>query len=346
MLNSQAMSVIGVTGAGGYIAGRVIRLLEEHPLCARIVGIDLKTPVAPSRKLFFYQRDVRDPELGRLFQKERVSIIVHFAFVLNPLHNRQEMHSVNLAGTRNLLEAALACQAEQVLATSSTSAYGALPDNPPRLKETMTLRAAPTFQYAQDKREMDLLLQEFAHQHPGAAVCIFRPCIVVGPNVDNFISKGLTQVINIVIDGQNPELQFVHEDDVARAVVLALEAKARGIYNIVGEGTITLEEAWEMKGWGIRLNFPAGLAYRLLDLNWALHLPGGLEAPAPALDFFRWPWVADGDKAKRELGFAPQFSTRQIWRDYLRWIEEHPKLTPVGKIIARVAGSVSAKAGG
>ena len=328
------MAVIGFTGAGGYLAGRVIRLLEDHPRCSRIVGIDLKTPVVPSRKLYFYQRDVRDPELGRLFQKERVSIIVHFAFVLNPIHNRREMHSVNLAGTRNVLEAALQCRAEQVLATSSTSAYGARPDNPPRLREEMPLRASADFQYAQDKREMDLLLQEFAQRHPEIAVGIFRPCIVLGPNVDNFISKGMTQVINIVIDGQNPEMQFVHEDDLARAAVLALERKARGIFNIVGQGTITLEEAWQLKGRGIRWNFPAGLACALIDLGWALRLKL-LEAPSSVLDFFRWPWVADGSKAERELGFAPQHATRQIWQDYLRWLEEHPKPGPMGRLLRR-----------
>jgi len=324
------MSVIGFTGAGGYLAGRVIRLLEDHPLCTRIIGIDLKTPVASSRKLYFYRRDVRDPELGRLFQQERVSIIVHFAFVLNPSHDRREMHAVNLAGTRNVLEAALQCRAEQILATSSTSAYGARPDNPPRLREEMLLRASDRFQYAKDKREMDLLLQDFAQRHPQIAVGIFRPCIVLGPNVDNFISKGLTQAINIVVAGENPELQFVHEDDVARAVVLALEHKARGIFNIVGEGTIRLEEAWQLKGRGIRLNFPAWLAYRLVDLAWVLRLPL-LEAPSSALDFFRWPWVADGGKADRELGFAPQSSTRQIWLDYLRWLEEHPRPGPLGR---------------
>jgi UDP-glucose 4-epimerase len=324
MLNSQAMSVIGFTGAGGYLAGRVIRLLEDHPLCSRIVGIDLKPPVAPSRKLYFYRRDVRDPELGRLFQQERVSIILHFAFVLNPIHNRNEMHAVNLAGTRNVLEAALQCSAGQILATSSTTAYGARPDNPPRLREEMPLRASARFQYATDKREMDLLLQDFARRHPQVAVCIFRPCIVLGPNVDNFISKGMTQAINIVIDGQNPEMQFVHEDDVARAVVLALERRARGIFNLAGEGAITLEEAWQLKGRGLRLNFPAWLAYWMIDLAWLLRLKF-LEAPSSAMDFFRWPWVADGSKADRELGFTPQYSSRQIWMDYLRWLEEHPK---------------------
>jgi len=333
MLDCRAMSVVAITGAGGYIGGRVIRLLEEHRLCSRILGLDLKKPVVPSVKLDFFRRDVRDPELPRLFQKEGVKRVIHLAFVLNPIHDREEMHEVNLGGTRNVLEAARLCQAEQVLVTSSTSAYGSLPDNPPRLKEEMPLRSAPTFQYAKDKREMDLLLQDFARRHPEVAVAIFRPCIVMGPNLDNFISRGMTQPINIIIDGNNPEFQFVHEDDVTRAVALAFEQKARGIFNIVGEGTITLEEAWQIKGRGVRINFPAWLAYPLIDLSWVLRLKV-LEAPSSALDFFRWQWVADGEKARRELGFVPEHSTRQIWQDYLRWLEEHPQPGPVGKLLA------------
>ena len=332
------MSVVAITGAGGYIAGRLIRLLEEHKLCSRILGLDLKKPVAPSVKLDFYRRDVRDPELSRLFQKEGVKRVIHLAFVLNPTHDREEMHEVNIEGTRNVLLAARQCQAEQVIATSSTSAYGALPDNPPRLKEEMPLRSAPTFQYAKDKQEMDLLLQEFAQRHPEIAVTIFRPCIVMGPNLDNFISRGMIQPVNMVIDGNNPEMQFVHEDDVARAVGLALEQKARGIFNLVGEGTITLEQAWQIKGRGVRLNFPHWLLYPLIDLSWFLRLKV-LEAPSPALDFFRWQWVADGDKAKRELGFVPEHATQEIWQNYLRWLEEHPQPGPVGKLLARLRSS-------
>ena len=334
MLDSRPMSVIAITGAGGYIAGRVIQALEANPLCSRMVGFDLKPPIAPSRKLDFFKRDVRDPELGPLFQREGVTTIIHFAFVLNPIHDRGEMHAVNITGTLNILEAAKFCRATQLLATSSTSAYGALPDNPPRLKEAMELRAAESFQYARDKREMDLLLQEFARRQPEIAVCIFRPCIVIGPGVDNFISQGMTQAVNIILDGQNPEMQFVHEDDVARAVGLALESRAQGIFNIVGEGVITLEEAWQMKGRGIRINFPAWFAYPAVDLSWALRIPL-LKAPAASLDFFRWQWVAEGEKAARELGFVPQYSTRQIWRDYIRWLEEHPKAGPISRLLAR-----------
>ena len=324
------MTVIAMTGAAGYIAGRVVRALEESPLCTRLIGVDLKPPLVTSRKLDFYRRDVRDPELPRFFQEQGVSIIIHFAFVLNPIHNLDEMHSVNIAGTRNVLEAAKLCGARQLLATSSTSAYGALPDNPARLREEMPLRAAPSFQYAKDKREMDLLLQEFARQNSDIAVCIFRPCIVMGPNLDNFISKGMTLPLNIVVEGQNPEMQFVHEDDVARAALLALERDARGIYNIVGGGTIRLEEAWELKGQGFRVDWPAWAAYNLVRLAWTLHLPG-MDSPPAALDFFRWQWVADGEKARRELGFEPQYSSWQLWQDYLQWIKAHPKRGPVGK---------------
>lgn len=329
------MSVVAITGVGGYIAGRLLRLLEAHPQCERIIGLDLKPPSVSAAKLKFFRRDVRDPELGRLFQQEGVKRIIYLAFVLNPIHDREEMHTINLGGTRNILEAALAGRVEQVIATSSTSAYGALPDNPPRLTEEMPLRAGPAFQYAQDKREMDLLLQDFARQHPELAVVIFRPCIVMGPHLDNFISRGMLQPLNLVIDGNNPELQFVHEDDVARALVLAWERKAAGIYNLVGEGVIRLEEAWRLKGRGVRLNLPAWLAYPLIELSWRLRLKV-LEAPSSALDFFRWPWVADGEKARKELGFAPEPSTRRLWQDYLRWQEEHPRPGPRSRLAARL----------
>ncbi len=318
------MTVYALTGASGYIAGRVIRLLADLPDCERIIGLDIKPPSEEFPKFKFLLHDVRDPDISRVFQEKDVQVIIHLAFVLNPIHDSGLMHDINISGTKNVLNAALSAGAKQVLVTSSTSAYGALPDNPVPLKENHHLRAQPDFQYAADKKEMDILCQEFAASHPEPAVTIFRPCIVVGPGFENFISRVMTLPVNVKIGGANPLIQFVHEDDVARAVVLALKARKAGIFNIVGQGTLTLEQAWAMKDRLITINFPAWLVYALVRLAWRMHLPG-VEYPSGTIDFFRYPWVADGTKAKQELGFEPEHSTRDIWQNYLDYLKENPR---------------------
>jgi UDP-glucose 4-epimerase len=321
------MTVYAVTGASGYIAGRVIRMLVELPDCEKIMGLDIKPPVEELPGLEFHVRDVRDPGIARLFRDENVKKVLHFAFVLNPIHDSNLMREININGTKNILEAALAAGAEQVLATSSTSAYGWHPDNPVPLKEDHPLRAEPDLQYAHDKKDMDLLLQEFAAAHPEIRITIFRPCIVVGPGFENFISRALNLPINLKVGGANPPLQFVHEDDVARAAILAVQAGRPGIFNIVGEGKLTLDEVAAMKDRLITLNFPTWIIYPLVRIAWRIHLPG-VEYPVGAIGSFRFPWVADGTKAKQELGFTPRYSTRDVWQNFLDFRRENPK-TPL-----------------
>jgi UDP-glucose 4-epimerase len=317
------MTVYAMTGASGYIAGRVIRLLADLPDCERIIGLDIKPPCEELPKLEFLLRDVRAPDISRIFQEKDVQVVIHFAFVLNPIHDSGLMHDINISGTKNVLNAALSARAKQVLVTSSASAYGSLPDNPVPLKEDHPLRARPDFQYAADKREMDILCQEFAGSHPELAVTIFRPCIVVGPGFENFISRALNLPVNLKIGGANPLMQLVHEDDVARAVILAIKARKPGIFNIVGEGTLTLEQVGAMKDRLVTINFPTWLIYPLVRIAWRLHVPG-VEYPPGTLEFFRHPWVADGTKAKQELGFTPDHSTREIWQNHLDHLRENP----------------------
>jgi UDP-glucose 4-epimerase len=317
------MTVYAMTGASGYIAGRVIRLLADLPDCERIIGLDIKPPTGELPKLEFKKSDVRDPAIAKLFKDNKVEVVLHFAFVLNPIHDSNLMREINIDGTRNILDAALSAGAKQVLVTSSTSAYGWLPDNPVPLKEDHPLRAEPDLQYAFDKKDMDLLVQEFAAAHPEIAITIFRPCIVVGPGFENFISRALNMPIGLKIGGANPPLQFVHEDDVARAAVLAVKARKGGVFNIVGEGTLSLDEITAMNERPFTLNFPPWLIYPIVRIAWRLHVPGA-EYPTGVLGSFRYPWVADGSKAKEELGFTPKYSTREIWQNYLDYKNENP----------------------
>jgi UDP-glucose 4-epimerase len=303
------MATFAITGSSGYVGTRMTRWLLDADPAHRVIGFDVRPPRISDERLEFHQLDVRDVSLGERLRGRGVQTLMHFAFVLDPMYDEAEMHDIDVGGTRNVLAAVKTAGIGHLVATSSTTAYGARPDNPTPLHESDPLRAIETFRYAHDKRLMDELLQSFAREHPDIAVCIVRPCIVLGPNVGNYIAAMMiAQPAPALIDGRDVPLQYVHEDDLVRLIARCVERRAAGAFNAVGEGVLTTREAARLQGkralpvphvalraavWGV-------WKLRLLDFS----LPPGI------LDFFRWPWIASGDKARRELDFVPAHSSR------------------------------------
>jgi UDP-glucose 4-epimerase len=299
-----------VTGSSGYIGTRTIRWLLDADPDHRVIGFDVRPPRIADARLEHHELDVRDPRVGERLAGRDVRALLHFAFIVDPLYDEREMTDIDVGGTRNLLEAARAARVRYLLATSSTTAYGALPDNPVPLREEHPTRAAPAFVYAHDKRQMDEMLRAFAAANPEIGVCIVRPCIVLGPTVSNYIAANLlTQPVASLIDGRDPPLQFIHEDDLARFIAGCVEREATGVYNAVGEGYVTGTEAARIQkkpAWPVPRRLAAAILWgaKLARLT-AYQMPPGI------LDFYAHPWVASGDKARRELGFEPAHSSRQ-----------------------------------
>ncbi|MBK9055427.1 MAG: NAD-dependent epimerase/dehydratase family protein [Chloroflexi bacterium] len=191
------MRIVAVTGASGYVGQRVVAQLAAAPHIERILALDIRPATFTSDKVTFIRHDVAQP-MTELFEQQGVDAAAHFAFVLNPTHDRVRERQVNVGGTENFLQACHAVQAQVVLVTSSATAYGAWPDNPPLLKETMPLRGKPGFAYVQDKVQQDLLTQQYAQGHPQSRVIITRMSVVMGPHVDNYISRYFLKSLAIV----------------------------------------------------------------------------------------------------------------------------------------------------
>jgi UDP-glucose 4-epimerase len=180
-----------ITGGSGYIGGRLTELLAAREDTERIVDLDVRPPDVPWPKTEYVRGDVRDRAAMReLLERERPDALLHLAFLLDPIHDEARMYDIDVNGTQAVLEAASDAGVEQVLVTSSASAYGAFPDNPVPIAEDHPVRGQPDFSYARHKAESDRICQLWAAAHPDRVMTIVRPTIVFGPNVDNFLSRG------------------------------------------------------------------------------------------------------------------------------------------------------------
>jgi UDP-glucose 4-epimerase len=307
-----------ITGGSGYIGSRLTELLVERDETERVVDLDVHPPAVPWPKTEYVRGDVRDRAAMReLLDRERPDALVHLAFIFNPIHDEALMYDIDVNGTQAVLEAAAGAGTEQVLVTSSASAYGAFPDNPVPIAEDHPVRGQPDFSYARHKAEADRVCQLWAAAHPDRVMTMVRPTIVFGPNVDNFISRAWeTSPFFPVMDGVEADLQLVHEDDVVTAITGLLDARAGGAFNVTADGLMKWRESAELIGTKVR-EMKFRTVYRMYSWAWRLHLPR-TESPAGNLHFLRYPWVVSNEKLKSTIGWEPQYDTRAVFEQTMR----------------------------
>ena len=101
--------------------------------------------------------------------------------------------------------------------------------------------------YAVHKALAETLFLKLACQHPDISLTILRPCMILGPHMDNFSCRmARTLSVLFAARGYNPRLQFVHEDDVVAVFARAIREDMPGTYNVVGSGTIDLTRLYAL----------------------------------------------------------------------------------------------------
>lgn len=306
-----------ITGSSGYLGTVLCRQLAETDWCGPVHGTDIRMPQARFDNFSFAQFDINDPRLVRWIVELTPDILVHLAFIVNPIHDETLMHTVNVGGTRAVLSAADRAGTPQILVASSGSAYGAWPDNPVPLTEKHPLRPVPGFAYARNKAEVEAVCAQFIEDHPDVAFSIIRPPTVYGPGVSNYLSDLITRLPVIVgLSGHNPPMQFVHEEDVAGAIIAILETGAEGPFNVVPPDTVTLEELMKIPR-KAKVSLPDWVLRPMLKTAWALHIPL-MNAPASFLAYMCHPWVLSSDRLTDETGYTFRYSSRETFEIMLR----------------------------
>ncbi len=303
---------VAVTGASGYIGTRLVRRLLETKGVERVTGVDVRGPSIRHERYTHFRQDMTSP-LDDAFTG--VDAVIHLAFVLRQLRDRAEGRRINVGGAESVLRACASAGVERIVLMSSATVYGPRPDNPPALAEDAPLRPPAGFAYAEDKAACEALFQAFAEEHPQACVSILRGCVVMGPNAANFITAALDKPVLIGVRGDDPEMQFVHEDDLAEVLLRFAAESHAGVYNVAGAGSVRWSEAVSLAGKRL-IRFSAPLAYGLTGLAWRTRAQS--DSPSAGLGFVRWPWTVSTEKLTAETGYAFRHTSRDALEAYLR----------------------------
>lgn len=306
------MAKILITGAAGGQGHLVAQLAAARG--DEVVGVD-RVPMAgfdDGTQVRAYVVDLMRRKFEDVVRHERPDAVVHLAFVRHFRTDLATRHKINVAGTRLLLDYCAEYGVRQLVVVSSAYAYGALPENPSYMHEDFPLNVSRTYPEVRDIAEVDTLCSAFLWQHPEVRTAILRPVNTLGDSVHSAIGGYLKQSYVPTILGFDPMMQFLHEEDLARAILLSVERKLRGIFNVAGPGAVPLHVAIEQVG-GTQVPLPE---VALRPVVRRLFGFGLYPVPPGAIDFIKFPCTVSDERFRAATGFEPQWSLRDIFERF------------------------------
>jgi UDP-glucose 4-epimerase len=314
----SASRVVAVSGAATFLGSRLVQTLEDDRRYTKIVAIDEQAPDHIGPTSYFCQLDLTKNEAGtdlhKLFQANKVDTLVHLAFQAYPTHNSARDHELHVIGTMQLLYAAAAAGLRKVVMLGSTMSYGARIENPQFIKEEHPLQGGQHDGYVHDLVEAERQLEEFSKEHPAVITTVLRMANPLGPHSDSFLSRLLRRGTVPTVLGYDPMLQFLHEDDAVAALKHAVDQDLRGPFNIVAEGAVPLLTVLRLGGQA-SLPLLTPVAKHVSYLLWAIR---AVDLYPEFIDYLRYPWIGDGDRARSLLGFSPQHTSRETLLDFIQ----------------------------
>ncbi|MCA9514243.1 MAG: NAD-dependent epimerase/dehydratase family protein [Myxococcales bacterium] len=297
-----------VTGAGGYLGKLVVRALAADARFADVVATDLHAPEGVPGGVASEPLDVADgAAVDALVARHRPDAIVHLAAIVTPPKGgvgRERARRVDVDGTRHVLEACLAHGVGQVVVTSSGAAYGYHADNAPRLTEDMPLRGNDVFAYAHHKRLVEELLATWRVEHPEVKQLVFRPGTILGRTTRNQITAIFERPVVVGLRGVASPFVFIWDEDVVACVVQGVAEGREGVYNLAGDGVMTLREIAHALGKPF-VAVPPRAMRAALGLLERLHI--GPYGPEQVMFLEHRPVLAN-DRLREELGYVPRAS--------------------------------------
>jgi nucleoside-diphosphate-sugar epimerase len=309
-----------VTGATGFIGKYLIEELLKNNYKVRIL----------TRQTSYKNNNV-EIFLGDITKKN--SIVDAFHGVETVFHNaayamdwgrKSEIYKVNVEGTYNIANICREKEVPRVIFTSSAGIYG-FPNSNEYIDEDYEKK--PFNYYHKSKLESESILQKYSDLN----VSIIRPCLVLGAggNAVKILLKRIKQNKMRFIGNGKTHISLVHPIDVVQCLILALEKdRKNNIFNVVSV-TCTINELLneitnQLNIKPIHKHIPYFLAY----LN-AVFLEI-FSKNEPSITRFRIKSfgtnrIISNEKAKRELGFKPDYNLYEIVKDMIACYKKFEK---------------------
>ncbi len=322
---------VAVTGASGNVGTALLRRLTDPGAgVAEIRGLARRRPpeVAPYTGVRWHLADLGEPaseaEIAEFV--DGVDAVVHLAWALQPGRRPDDLHRVNVEGTRRVVRAAAAAGVRQFVHMSSIGAYAAGAVGQ-RVAEDWPTTGIPSAQYSRDKSAAEREVHTVLSRHPEITPTVVRPTLVLQPSAGSEIGRyflgpllfGAARLLPGAVARLLPlplpalALSFVHADDVADAIERMLDRRAPGPFNLAAEPLLDADAVAEALG-AVRLPVPSFAVRTAVHAAFTAHVvptePGWVDigTKVPALDTTR---------ARKLLDWAPAHRGDEVLRQFV-----------------------------
>ncbi len=294
-----------VTGGAGFIGSHVcekLALLEKNVIIIdSLINSTLENiaGILPRENVFFYRADIRFVDkLHRIFEKHNdIDTIIHLAALTDVDESVREpfkYFDFNVNGTLSLLEVCRSNDVEKIVFASSAAVYG----DAGEVAVSEDFKLKPMSPYATTKICGEMLVETYSRLY-GVKFNVLRFFNVYGPRmfrsgysgvIGEFIKRLFaSEPLTIYGDGEQVR-DFVYVEDVADAVLKAVENPLNDVFNIASGKPTSINE----------------LAKLLMDVT-GVRCEVEYEAPRPGDIRFS---LANISKAVEKLGWSPKTDLR------------------------------------
>jgi UDP-glucose 4-epimerase len=294
--------VVGVASAIARLVA--VRLAGEGH---EVIGIDRRAWEGAPIEVF--ELDIRKRAAEEVFRKVRPHTVVHMGTVSSLVMPGEERYRINLGGTRAVFDHCRTYGALHCVFVGRHTYYGAAYDSPLYHTEDEPPMALSTFPELADLVAADLYAATALWRFPDLATTVARVCYSLGPSGHGTLGTFLKGARVPTLLGYDPLFQFMHEDDIASAIALAVEKRPRGVFNVVGPPPMPLSIVAREAG---RRTLP------LPEFVFASALGrfGLPKLPAGALSHIKYPVIVDGASFRAATGFVHELDEARAIGDF------------------------------
>jgi UDP-glucose 4-epimerase len=274
-----------------------------------VIGIDRRPFRDAPAGVEVHELDIRKRAAEDVFRRVRPHAVIHMATVTHLVHQSEDRYRINLGGTRAVFEHSAAYGVEHVVFVGRHTYYGAAADSPLFHVEDEPPMGLSSFPELADLVAADLYAGSALWRHSSFVTSVLRMVYTLGPTGHGTLATFLRGARVPTILGYDPLFQFMHEQDVVGALMVTLDARPRGVFNVAGPQPVPLSVIIRETG---RTNVPLPGPMLMVALG-RFGLP---RLPRGALDHIRYPVTVDASAFKRATGFAHEIDEKTAMRAY------------------------------